>query len=396
MEIQTIQDRVSNLRCCIIVPTYNNEKTLRRVIDGILVYTSHIIIVNDGATDSTATILKEYPNLEQIHFFKNKGKGQALRHGFKHALSLGYQHAITIDSDGQHFPEDLVIFIDALEKTTTPDVLLIGARNMNQDSVPKKSSFGNKFSNFWFKVETGIQLQDTQSGFRLYPLVPLSTISFFTTKFEFEIEVIVKAAWKGIQVKNIPVKVLYDATERVSHFKPWKDFTRISILNTWLVLLTFLYIKPKQFFQKFKKKGFKKFLYEDLLGDQDSPRKKGLSIALGVFIGLSPFWGFHTIIVLFLAAALNLNKAIAFAFSNVSLPPFIPYVILISYKVGAFVMNQDIGSYEELDVGLEVAKSLKLYIIGSFVFASIASITFGFLGYLVAHISQRKKVEFSQ
>ena len=135
---------------------------------------------------------------------------------------------------------------------------------MSQDGIPKKSSFGNKFSNFWFWFETGIKLDDTQSGYRLYPLQFIPK-RFFTKKFEFEIEVIVRTAWNGIPVKNVPVNVLYDPNERVSHFRPFKDFTRISILNTILVFVTLFYIKPRDFFRSFKKKSFKNFLRENVL-----------------------------------------------------------------------------------------------------------------------------------
>jgi len=135
-------------------------------------------------------------------------------------------------------------------------MLLIGNRNMGQDGIPKKSSFGNNFSNFWFWFETGIKLDDTQSGYRLYPLKYIPK-NYFTKKFEFEIEVIVRTAWKGIPVKNVPIKILYDPNERVSHFRPFKDFTRISILNTILVVITLFYIKPRDFFRSFKKKVLK-------------------------------------------------------------------------------------------------------------------------------------------
>ena len=102
---------------------------------------------------------------------------------------------------------------------------------MEQEGIPGKSSFGNKFSNFWFKVETGITLPDTQTGFRLYPLEPISKMKLFTTKFETEIEVIVKLAWKNVKCIPIKINVLYDPNERVTHFRPLRDFTRISILK---------------------------------------------------------------------------------------------------------------------------------------------------------------------
>ncbi|MDO6761149.1 DUF2062 domain-containing protein [Tamlana sp. 2_MG-2023] len=383
----------TTLSCCVIIPTYNNQKTLQQVIKGVLEHTKSIIIVNDGATDATSSILQQYPEVQQIHFTENKGKGQALRAGFKEALRLGYKYAITIDSDGQHFPEDIPVFIETLEKAENKNLLLIGARNMNQKSVPKKSSFGNKFSNFWYKLETGIELQDTQSGFRLYPIHQLKDLTFYTSKFEFEIEIIVRAAWNGIDVKNIPINILYDEAERVSHFRPFKDFTRISILNTWFVIITFLYIKPRDLFRKLKKKGVKRFLTEDLLSHNDSPRKKALSLTLGVFIGLTPLWGFHSALTIFLAVIFKLNKAIAFAFSNISIPPFIPFIVFLSVVLGNLILGQnETFNLKEITTDFEVLKHLKTYIVGSFSLATIAALIVGPLSYLLFSVFQKKKV----
>ncbi|MGO1596097.1 MAG: glycosyltransferase family 2 protein [Sphingobacterium sp.] len=238
---------------CVIIPTFNNGETLKRVIDGVLSYTSNVYIVNDGSTDRTLAILSQYDTLKVLHQQVNRGKGTALRAGFQQALADGFDYAITIDSDGQHYPDDIPIFLNELDKHQEP-VLLIGNRDMEQDGIPKKSSFGNRFSNFWFWFETGIRLKDTQSGYRLYPLKQIPK-NLYTNKFELEIEVIVRLAWKGVSVKNVPIKVLYDPKERVSHFRPFRDFTRISIVNTVLVILTLLYIKPRDLFRKLKKKA---------------------------------------------------------------------------------------------------------------------------------------------
>jgi glycosyltransferase involved in cell wall biosynthesis len=385
-------EKIKDLQVCVLIPTYNNERTLKRVVDGVLQYTNNIIIINDGATDSTTQILEGYSQLTQIAVPQNKGKGHALRLGFNKAISLDYHYAITIDSDGQHFPEDIKVFIEALEDAENKNLLLIGARNMDQEGVPGKSSFGNKFSNFWFWFETGIKLTDTQSGFRLYPLNTIKKLKFYTNKFEFEIEVIVKAAWNDVSVQNVPIQVLYDENERVSHFRPFKDFTRISILNTWLVLITIFYIQPRKLFRKLKNKGIKRFFIEDFLGSQDSPSKKGLSIALGIFIGLSPIWGFQTLLVIFLAIVLKLNKAIAFAFSNISLPPFIPFILYASSKMGQFIL--DVNYNYTLDTfknNFEITDHLKTYIIGSFSLAILGATICGILGFLFFSIFDKKK-----
>ena len=393
MNNELLINKINSLKICVLIPTYNNERTLKRVIDGVLQYTKNIIIINDGCTDSTSQILENYTQIQHILIPQNQGKGNALRQGFLKAITLGYDYAVTIDSDGQHFPEDIEVFVKALKASENKNLLLIGARNMSHESVPGKSSFGNKFSNFWFWFETGIKLTDTQSGFRMYPLKALEKLKFYTKKFEFEIEVIVKAAWNDVEVKNIPIKVLYDETERVSHFRPFKDFTRISILNTCLIFILAFYIKPRNLFRKLKKKGIKKFFVEDLLGHQDSPLKKALSVALGVFIGLSPFWGFQTLLVISLAILFRLNKAIAFGFSNVSLPPFIPFVLYASAKIGQSILGVDYNyTLDMFKNGFEITEHLKTYLVGSFTLATISALVLGIISFIFFTFFKNKNI----
>ena len=379
--IASVSDTTYPLNFCVIIPTFNNDKTLKRVLDAVLEHTCDVIIVNDGSTDQTEQILQDYAQLVQVHHEVNSGKGIALRNGFKKAIELRYNYAITIDSDGQHFASDIPNFLSVIQKEG--EALLIGSRNMMQEGVPKKSSFGNKFSNFWFQFETGIKLEDTQSGFRLYPLQKIPK-KYFTNKFELEIEIIVRSAWNGVAVKNIPIQVLYDPSERVSHFRPFQDFTRISILNTVLFIIALAYIKPRDFFRGVKKKGYRKFFVDDILENDDSNAKKAFSIALGVFIGIAPFWGFQTVLVLFLAVVLGLNKVIAFAFSNISFPPFIPFIIYGSLQIGSlFITNAD-PLFLDYSITFEKIKNnISQYIVGSFILATITAIVFGLMGYLV-------------
>ena len=239
--------------CCVIIPTYNNASTLPGVIEAVSRYTDRIIVVNDGSTDGTAEILEKVPGIKIVAFPANRGKGMALRKGFKEAVAGGYDNAVTIDSDGQHFADDIPAFFEKLD--AAPGSLIVGARNMDQSSVPGKSSFGHRFSNFWYRFETGIALPDTQSGFRLYPVKKMDALHFFTTKYEFEIEVLVKSAWAGIPVTSVPIKVFYaEKGKRVSHFRPFRDFSRVSFLNTWLVLLALLWYIPKRWLTGLKKK----------------------------------------------------------------------------------------------------------------------------------------------
>lgn len=254
-EPASYQTAFKQLQCCVLIPTYNNASKLTAVLEDVLQYTEDVMVVNDGSTDSTAAILASYePRIQIVNHPKNKGKGVALRTGFQAAFQKGYRYAITLDSDGQHLASDLPKFLEKLQ--TEKSTIFIGARNMNQENVPGKSSFGHKFSNFWFKFETGIDAPDTQSGYRLYPLEPLHKMHFITWKYEFEIEVLVRGAWAGLGIDSVPIQVYYPPKEeRITHFRPFKDFTRISILNTVLCTMAVLYYIPLRWFKQLKKKS---------------------------------------------------------------------------------------------------------------------------------------------
>ena len=394
INLEAIGAQFDELRICVIIPTYNNFSTLGGVIADVACYTKQIIVVNDGSSDKTAELAGSFPFVKFISYRDNVGKGWALRKGFSYAIEQGYEYAITIDSDGQHFAKDLPAFIDRLG--SVQDAIIVGARNMNQHSVPGGSSFGHKFSNFWFKVETGLHCPDTQSGYRLYPLLLLKDIKFITVKYEFEIEVLVRAAWKGIKVDSVPVSVYYPPKEeRISHFRPFKDFTRISILNTILVTITFLYIKPRDFFRLlFDKKKIIRFLNEHLFHPHHSDTVKAASIAFGVFMGIIPIWGFQMLAAIFLAIPLRLNKALVVIASNISIPPMIPLIIFGSYKMGAIWMGANTGSLEfSRNISMEsIRNNLKQYILGSFTLAILAGSIIGLLTLGLLKLFKKKAV----
>jgi glycosyltransferase involved in cell wall biosynthesis len=393
----SLMEKADALEVCVIIPTYNNAATLGQVIEDVAQYTTNIIVINDGSTDNTVEIVKQFPSVQFISYTPNAGKGRALRKAFRYAIEKGYKYAISIDSDGQHFAKDLPAFINKLEEE--PNAVIIGARNMGQASVPGGSSFGNKFSNFWFKVETGINSPDTQSGYRLYPLAPMKKMRFITRKYEFEIEVLVRLAWKGVKVISVPVTVYYaPKEERISHFRPFKDFFRISVLNTILVLITFLYIKPRDFIRTlFSRKKMKKVLDEHLFNPHHSPQLKAVSVAFGVFMGIVPIWGFQLAAAIFLAILFKLNKPIVIIAANISIPPMIPLIIFLSYKMGAFwmganAMQIDFSNAITLD---SIKKNLQQYIFGSITLAIVAGLVLGLITFIFLKLIGKKKAVIS-
>lgn len=379
------QEVFDALPCCVIIPTYNNARTLAGVISGVEKYTKNIIIVNDGATDNTPVILEEFRHLQIIALKQNKGKGKALLTGFKAALEKGYQYAITIDSDGQHNPDELPVFMEMIKEN--PGALIVGARNMNQSTVPGKSSFGHKFSNFWFTVETGIKLPDTQSGFRLYPIERLKNIWLFTPKFEFEIEVLVKAAWRGIPVISVPVSVKYEEKEkRISHFRPFRDFTRISILNTVLVLLALAYYRPLLYIKELKKNGWKQILESDA-----SNLRLSLAMGFGMFMGIVPIWGYQMIAGVTLAHFFRFNKILVLLFSNISVPPMIPVILFLSFRAGEFFVSDPVRFLWGQNLNLASIKmSILQYIFGSIALAVATGILCTLISFMILSVTRKK------
>jgi glycosyltransferase involved in cell wall biosynthesis len=376
-----LNERFQNMNTGVLVPTFNNAGTLEIILKEIISYTDRVIVINDGSTDSTAHILSKFPDVHTVSYSPNRGKGWALRTGFKKALDLGYTHMISIDSDGQHYPDDLIKFLDAQEKE--PNGLVIGKRNMEQAGIPGKSSFGNKFSNFWFWFETGIRLDDTQSGYRLYPIEKLRSIRFYTRKFEFEVEVIVRAAWAGIPISHVDVKVHYDEKDkRISHFRPFRDFSRISVLNTVLVTIALLYIKPRDLLRRAS------------LEASDSNAVKAISVGFGVFMGIAPIWGFQLIAAIALAILFKLNKALVIIAANVSIPPMIPFILFASFKVGGLLMGDEATSLSfNKGLGLaDVEQHFVQYIFGAIALAIIAGLLAGLITFILLSTRRRQQV----
>lgn len=243
-------------RCCVLLPTYNNAGTLLRVINEVLDYCVDVLVVNDGSTDETAAVLEGLGDrIRSLSYAPNAGKGVALKKGFELALELGFEYAITIDSDGQHYPKDLPVFARELE--LHPSSLVIGARRRmtRENNVPKKSNFGNALSTFWYRYETGIRLTDTQSGYRLYPIAALKKVRTRTRRYDFELEILIKAAWADVPVRSVDIDVYYPPPEeRISHFRPFADFMRITWLNIRFATLATLYYIPRRWWRSLKKK----------------------------------------------------------------------------------------------------------------------------------------------
>lgn len=372
----------------VVIPTYNNSDTLASVVEEAKSICPVVIVVNDGSTDSTRDVLESIKGIEVITHSRNRGKGPAIGSGFARAAALGATHVITIDSDGQHFPSEIVSLTEASERE--PETLWIGARTFGCENMPGKNTFANKFSNFWFRVETGVKLEDTQSGFRCYPLAAVKGMTIFSGRYEWELEIIVRASWRGVQVKNLPVNVYYPPpSARISHFKPLRDFARISVLNTLLVLIALLWVYPVKFIRWFNRDNITAFIKKHITESKESNLHIAKSVGLGLFFGIAPLWGYQMLAAVATAHLLKLNKVITLVSSNISIPPMIPFILYGSFAAGAFILGEPVKLIPS-ELSLEsISVSLKQYLIGSVAFAAVAGIAGLAISYLFLSIFRK-------
>jgi glycosyltransferase involved in cell wall biosynthesis len=233
----TQSENTKKARFAFIIPVYNHAATVAQVAREAQALNYPVFVVDDGSTDETSQRLAQIKGIKLLHHATNEGKGAAIMTGFMAASNVA-DFAITLDADGQHYPEDALKLIDAIGQGKRP--IVVGAREGMTGTtgahIPWTSRFGRKFSNFWVWISGGPWLSDSQSGMRIYPLPEAMSLNTRARRFQFEVEILVQAKRKGIEVIEAPIRVLYNVDgSRISHFRPFVDFMRNTKTFTRLI-----------------------------------------------------------------------------------------------------------------------------------------------------------------
>jgi len=322
------------MKPCVIIPCFNHVTTVASVAEGARLHCP-VIIVDDGSTLK----LPNLPGCKIIRLEQNSGKGAALRAGFEFAASLGFTHAITMDADGQHRTDDLPKFLAAAE--AQPEALVVGVRDFYASGAPAGRRRSNAVSTFWFRVETGVRLGDTQCGFRCYPLNLTQKLQANSERYAFELEFMVRAAWVGTPIVAVPLICPYQPDQlRHSHFRPVVDLTRITVMNIGLVLQSWIIPQSLRAAWSFgKRRTFRQTLTEFFSDHAHEPARVAWAVGLGLFCGIAPIWGYQMLAAATLAHLLRLNKAIALLASNISIPPVMPFILYGGLALGHWLFT---------------------------------------------------------
>ncbi len=335
------------LKVLLVIPLYNHAETVDSVVRNGLATGYTVLVVDDGSTDDGFERIAELDCLK-LKLTPNRGKGVAILAAARFAADNNFHAILTLDADGQHDPLEAGKLIREAEKKASPTII-IGARQMIQDSVPRSSHFGRKFSNFWVRLECGCDLSDTQSGMRLYPVRELLLLNLTRSRFDFEVEVLVKAVWAGVDVESVDVSVYYPpAGERVSHFDKIIDNWRLTRLHSELVCRHLLPFPHKQLVAKEERtqktlivknpwQTLKNFCREGA-----SPFWLAVAVWFGIFLGALPLIGVHTIVIIYVAYRFHLNKVAAVAASQFCMPPLVPVLCIETgyfLRTGQFLLD---------------------------------------------------------
>jgi glycosyltransferase involved in cell wall biosynthesis len=381
------------IKILIVIPVYNHGKTVLEVIQRCQRLHKDILVIDDGSQDLTRDHFKT-SNVQVIYHPRNLGKGAALTTAAGEANQQGYTHMVTMDADLQHLPEDFLFFKQAILQE--PSAIIVGKRNFSDPSIPKTSKFGRAFSNFWFRVQTGLPLGDAQSGFRAYPLFIFKGLTLSQTRYDFEIEVLVKASWAGVPVRDLDISVYYPPKEkRISHFQLILDNARLTHLNTRLTLRCFIPWPHKKILETKKAQKFSIFhplnSIRSFLAHEVSPFDMALAGAVGVFLNTLPLIGIHMLSILMVTGFFRLNKLVAIGTSQLCMPPFVPALCI---EMGYFLTHggtflTDI-SFETL--GNQFFERFYEYCLGSLVLAPIlALLCFGLIYFTATVLSGKQE-----
>lgn len=373
------------------VPVYNNRETVRDIVSGCRSILENVVVVDDGSTDADLFAVLSGLDITILRHEKNLGKGRAILTASRYIEEHGGAYMITIDADGQHRPADLVKFIPLLDDKDP--AIIIGSRDFDTENVPGKSVFGRKFANFWLHVETGVHIDDCQSGFRAYPVKYLNRIKFRGSHYDFEAEVLARAVWAGLSLTTVNIEVFYPEPEkRVSSFRPFLDNLRISHTHAMLIgsrLIPFrhrqLVERPKTDFRMLRHPG--RFLIM-LLKENATPAGLAMSAAVGVFLAVLPIMFLHTFVILYVAARLNLNKIVAVNVQHLCMPPFVPALCI---EIGFFIRNgQWLTNISYETVFTQFSDRLLEWLLGSLVIAPVAAALIAVITFFSAAFIRRQ------
>ena len=220
-----------NDRFAVVIPAYQEAATIGAIVAGCRAAgVLEVIVIDDGSADATAEQAQS-AGARVLRNAANQGKGASLACGLTAAMALDVDWVVTLDGDGQHRPEDFSQLFACARANR--DRIVIGSRRGDRHAAPRARYVANRVADYWVSLASGHSVDDSQSGFRVYPMALLRRLdggAGMAKRFAFESEMLIEAGRLGVTTVAVPIPSIYAASQRRSHFRPVVDITRIVLM----------------------------------------------------------------------------------------------------------------------------------------------------------------------
>ena len=372
------------LRILIVVLDCNPSQDLRPLV-ALASKTHHnIVVVNHGNCNQEAL---NGLNVTTIRDSASAEKGAAILTAAKAARQMGMTHIVTMDAENCPTPDDFFHLTSVMEQDS--NAIILGRRNLRPEDKSALSRFRSLFSNFWLRLQTGKSLKGEPSSFRAYPLSVLENLKLRQRGPAFEVEVLVKAAWAGVTLKEVPLSVAPPLPGKDSQRPLFRDILLITILNIHYTLRSIIPLP------RWKTMADKRITVlhpidslKTLLMENTTPIQLAAAGALGVFLGTLPLIALHTIAILFAATFFRLNKVAAVSASQLCMPPIVPALCI---ETGYFMRHGKFLTEISLEtLGYQALDRLFEWLIGSLFLAPVIATLVGIIVYVMAILITKK------
>jgi glycosyltransferase involved in cell wall biosynthesis len=204
-----------------IIPAYCEEKHIADVARRTLQQLDHVLVVDDGSSDTTAESARQ-AGAEVIVHEENRGKGESIKTGLRHWLDRGFTYVAILDGDGQHLPEEIERFVAAAASSSAE--LLIGTRMNNVRDMPLLRRLVNRYMSRKISKVCRQQIPDTQCGFRMVHRSVIPDLLGGADRFDYETEMLIISSRKGCRIESVPITTVY--SDEVSSIHPVRDTLR--------------------------------------------------------------------------------------------------------------------------------------------------------------------------
>jgi uncharacterized protein (DUF2062 family) len=376
----------------VIFPGHTTD-SLQRTAAFIQSADTRTALIVQGSAENQPAEVKDLP-AEIIRIERGAGRGIAMKTAARHARRLGVTHIVTLDADRLPADDQMAMLASVVAENTS--AVVIGRRDRSHAKGDAGGWFAGRgrLNNFWFRLQTGIRLQDAASRLRVYPLEVLVQLRLLADREAFDAEVLTRAAWAGVEIKEVAIRLPAPAVvQRASFWHTLRSALGLLVMNVHLTMRSITPLPHRKIVMSDDRPGETISVFRPLrsiralLTENLTPVQVAAAAAMGVLLGALPLIALHTVVILFVSSYFRLNKVAALAASQLCMPPIVPALCI---EVGYFIRHGEFLTEISIEtLGYQALERLWEWLLGSLVVAPVLAALVGGLVFVIASLINR-------